>query len=114
MSADEVIKRCDENTIGVVPTLGTTFTLQYEPVQAAAMALDDLEEEHGLDIPMHIDAASGASSRRLSIRRWCGIFAFRASNRSTHPGTNLVSRRSAADGSSGARHRIFRKNLSST
>jgi len=59
MSADEVIKRCDENTIGVVPTLGTTFTLQYEPVQAAAMALDDLEEEHGLDIPMHIDAASG-------------------------------------------------------
>jgi glutamate decarboxylase len=59
MSADEVIKRCDENTIGVVPTLGTTFTLQYEPVQAAAMALDDLEEQHGLDIPMHIDAASG-------------------------------------------------------
>jgi glutamate decarboxylase len=28
-------------------------------VQAIALALDDLEEEHGLDIPMHIDAASG-------------------------------------------------------
>jgi glutamate decarboxylase len=59
MSAEEVIKRCDENTIGVVPTLGTTYTLQYEPVQSIAVALDDLEEEHGLAIPMHVDAASG-------------------------------------------------------
>jgi glutamate decarboxylase len=59
MSAEETIRRCDENTIGVVPTLGVTYTLQYEPVQAIALALDDLEEEHGLDIPMHIDAASG-------------------------------------------------------
>jgi glutamate decarboxylase len=59
MSPEEVLKRCDENTIGVVPTLGATFTLQYEPVQAVAVALDDLEEEYGVDIPMHIDAASG-------------------------------------------------------
>ena len=59
MSPDEAIKRCDENTIGVVPTLGLTFTLQYEPVRAVALALDDLEEASGLDIPMHIDAASG-------------------------------------------------------
>jgi glutamate decarboxylase len=60
MSPREVIARCDENTIGVVPTLGVTYTLQYEPVHTVAIALDDLEEEHGLDIPMHIDAASGA------------------------------------------------------
>lgn len=59
MSPEEVIKRCDENTIGVVPTLGATYTLQYEPVHEVAVALDDLEEEQGLDIPMHIDAASG-------------------------------------------------------
>ena len=59
MTPDEVIKCCDENTIGVVPTLGVTYTLQYEPVQAVAVALDDLEEERGLDIPLHIDAASG-------------------------------------------------------
>jgi glutamate decarboxylase len=59
MSPEEVIKRCDENTIGVVPTLGATYTLQYEPVQKVAMALDDLEEERGLDIPIHVDAASG-------------------------------------------------------
>ncbi|MGD0299065.1 MAG: glutamate decarboxylase [Bryobacteraceae bacterium] len=59
MSPEQVLKRCDENTIAVVPTLGVTFTLQYEPVQAVAAALDDLEEESGIDIPIHVDAASG-------------------------------------------------------
>ncbi len=59
LSPDAVLKRCDENTIGVVPTLGVTYTLQYEPVQAIALALDDFEEAHGIDIPIHIDAASG-------------------------------------------------------
>ena len=33
MTPEEVISRCDENTIGVVPTLGVTFTCQYEPVR---------------------------------------------------------------------------------
>lgn len=58
-SPAEVVKRCDENTIGVVPTLGALFTLQYEPVEAIALALDDLEEKYGFDIPIHVDAASG-------------------------------------------------------
>ena len=56
---EEVIKRCDENTIGVVSTLGTTFTLQFEPVRQIAAALDKLESERGLDIPLHVDGASG-------------------------------------------------------
>ncbi|QDT64311.1 glutamate decarboxylase [Calycomorphotria hydatis] len=59
MTPEEVIKRCDENTIGVVPTLGVTFTCQYEPVEAVALALDKLEQEQGLDIPIHVDGASG-------------------------------------------------------
>ena len=59
MNAEEVIKRCDENTIGVVPTLGVTFTCQYEPVKEVADALDKLQKDTGLDIPMHIDGASG-------------------------------------------------------
>ncbi|MCL9783978.1 glutamate decarboxylase [Vibrio sp. S4M6] len=59
MTPEEVIKRCDENTIGVVPTLGVTFTCQYEPVKAVHDALDELERTTGLNIPMHIDAASG-------------------------------------------------------
>ena len=59
MNAEEVVKRCDENTIGVVPTLGVTFTCQYEPVKEVADALDALQKETGVDIPMHIDGASG-------------------------------------------------------
>jgi len=59
MSPEEVIKRCDKNTIGVVPTLGLTFTCQYEPVKAVSDALDKLQKETGLDIPIHVDAASG-------------------------------------------------------
>ena len=59
MTPEEVLKRCDENTIGVVPTLGVTFTCDYEPVKAVANALDDLQRDTGLDIPMHVDGASG-------------------------------------------------------
>jgi len=59
MSPEEVVKRCDENTIGVVPTLGVTFTCQYEPVKAVSDALDKLQKEKGLDIPIHVDGASG-------------------------------------------------------
>ncbi|SDL38252.1 glutamate decarboxylase [Maridesulfovibrio ferrireducens] len=59
MTPEEVIKRCDENTIGVVPTLGVTFTCQYEPVKAVCDALDKLQAETGLDIPVHVDGASG-------------------------------------------------------
>jgi len=59
MTPEEVLKRVDENTIGVVPTLGVTFTGQYEPVKAVSDALDKLQQETGLDVPMHVDAASG-------------------------------------------------------
>jgi glutamate decarboxylase len=54
-----VLKRCDENTIGVVPTLGVTFTCEYEPVKAVCDALDKLQADTGLDIPVHVDGASG-------------------------------------------------------
>ena len=60
MTPEEVIKRCDENTIGVVPTLGVTFNCEYEPVKAVADALDKFEKETGIDIPIHVDGASGA------------------------------------------------------
>lgn len=59
MTPEEVLKRCDENTIGVVPTLGVTFTCQYEPVKDVADALDQFQEDTGLDIPIHVDGASG-------------------------------------------------------
>jgi len=50
----------DENTIGVVAILGQTYTGAYEPVQAIAAALDQLQARTGLDIPIHVDGASGA------------------------------------------------------
>ncbi|KHK96657.1 glutamate decarboxylase [Microbacterium mangrovi] len=59
MTPEEVVARVDENTIGVVPTLGVTYTGGYEPVQAVSEALDRLQTETGLDIPIHVDGASG-------------------------------------------------------
>lgn len=60
MTPEEVLKRVDENTIGVVPTFGVTFTCQYEPVKQVSDALDKLQADTGLDIPIHVDGASGA------------------------------------------------------
>jgi glutamate decarboxylase len=52
-------KYVDENTIGVVAVMGVTYTGMYEPVEEIAKALDAIEKETGLDVPIHIDAASG-------------------------------------------------------
>ena len=60
LSAEEAVARCDENTIGVVAVLGSTFDGSYEPVQEICQALDDLQERTGLDVPVHVDGASGA------------------------------------------------------
>ncbi|MEV6122492.1 glutamate decarboxylase [Streptomyces sp. NPDC052077] len=50
---------CDENTIGVIGIMGSTFDGSYEPVADLCAALDALQERTGLDIPVHVDAASG-------------------------------------------------------
>lgn len=50
---------CDENTIGVVAILGSTLDGSYEPVKEVCDALDRLHANSGLDIPIHVDAASG-------------------------------------------------------
>jgi glutamate decarboxylase len=60
LSAEEAVKLCDENTIGVVAILGSTFDGSYEPVEEICKALDDLERETGIDVPVHVDGASGA------------------------------------------------------
>ena len=59
LGADEAVARCDENTIGVVAILGSTFDGSYEPVQEIATALDQLERDRGCYVPLHVDAASG-------------------------------------------------------
>jgi len=60
LSADEAVARCDENTIGVVAILGSTFDGSFEPVAEIAAGLDDLQTRTGLNVPIHVDGASGA------------------------------------------------------
>jgi glutamate decarboxylase len=60
MEQEQCMERCDENTIMVVATLGQTFTGLFEDVAVIAAALDTLQQERGLDIPLHVDGASGA------------------------------------------------------
>lgn len=59
LSAQEAAKLCDENTIGVIVVMGSTFDGSYEPVQEVNDALDALQQEKGWDIPIHVDGASG-------------------------------------------------------
>jgi glutamate decarboxylase len=54
-----VKKNIDENTVGVFVILGTTYTGHYEPVEEISKILDDYEAKTGIDIPIHVDAASG-------------------------------------------------------
>ncbi|WP_433592667.1 glutamate decarboxylase [Nocardia sp. CA-145437] len=59
MHPDDIAAYCDENTIMVVPTFGQTFTGLFEDVEGVSRALDELQDRTGLDIPIHVDAASG-------------------------------------------------------
>jgi glutamate decarboxylase len=59
LDGEQAVKLCDENTIGVVAVLGSTFDGSYEPVAEISAALDALQSDRGVDVPMHVDAASG-------------------------------------------------------
>ena len=59
ITPEQVLEVVDENTIGVVGILGTTYTGELEPIAEVCAALDGLQRDKGLDIPVHVDAASG-------------------------------------------------------
>jgi glutamate decarboxylase len=59
LTAEGAVAHCDENTIGVVAILGSTFDGSYEPVAEIAAALDQLQTDTGVDVPVHVDGASG-------------------------------------------------------
>ncbi|MFZ0381438.1 MAG: glutamate decarboxylase [Solirubrobacteraceae bacterium] len=59
LGAAEAAAMCDENTIGVVAVLGSTFDGSYEPIAEICSALDDLAASGGPDVPVHVDGASG-------------------------------------------------------
>ncbi|MEO6887095.1 MAG: glutamate decarboxylase [Jatrophihabitantaceae bacterium] len=60
LDAANAASAVDENTIGVVAILGSTFDGSYEPIAEIAAALDEVERERGIDVPIHVDGASGA------------------------------------------------------
>ncbi|KAJ7597853.1 glutamate decarboxylase [Mycena floridula] len=59
MDPKDAINFIDENTIGVMIILGSTYTGHFENVQEMSDLLDQLQKDTGLDIPIHVDAASG-------------------------------------------------------
>ena len=56
---DDVMERVDENTIGVIPILGTTYTGEFEPIKEIHDRVVAYNEAHNEDVPLHVDAASG-------------------------------------------------------
>ncbi len=74
IGVDEAMALVDENTIGVVGILGSTYTGEYEPIAELDAALTTLCDAHNQseknggagdangwvwDVPLHVDAASG-------------------------------------------------------
>jgi len=60
ITPEQVVDAVDEDTIGVVAIVGTTFTGELEPVAEICAALDKLARTKGKpDVPVHVDAASG-------------------------------------------------------
>ncbi len=59
LTAAEAAARCDENTIGVIAIMGSTMDGSYEPVAEISAELDRLQADRGIDVPVHVDGASG-------------------------------------------------------
>jgi glutamate decarboxylase len=56
---EDVEPHLDENTIAVAAVLGTTFTGHADDIVGINDLLVRLKNERGLDVPLHVDAASG-------------------------------------------------------
>jgi glutamate decarboxylase len=59
ITPEAAVAATDENTIGVVAILGTTYTGEYEPIKDIHDAVVANNERTGWATPVHIDAASG-------------------------------------------------------
>jgi glutamate decarboxylase len=56
---DDVEPHVDENTIGVAAVLGTTFTGHRDDIVGINDLLVRTKSERGLNVPLHVDGASG-------------------------------------------------------
>jgi glutamate decarboxylase len=59
ITPEQVANAVDENTIGVVAILGTTYTGEFEPIQEIHDTLVKLNADNGWEVPLHVDGASG-------------------------------------------------------
>lgn len=57
---EDIAPHIDENTIGVAAVVGTTFTGHADDVKGINDFLVKLKDEQGIDVPLHVDGASGA------------------------------------------------------
>jgi glutamate decarboxylase len=55
---EKLLEKVDENTIAVGAVLGTTFTGSFDDVKRINTLLERLKESKGIDVPIHVDAAS--------------------------------------------------------
>lgn len=55
----DLVELCDENTIGVLGILGTTYTGEYQDIKELDRLMAEYNAKTGYDIPIHVDAASG-------------------------------------------------------
>src|SRR5215469_15995111 len=55
----QAAEQCNENTSGVVAIMGSTMDGCYKPVLEINHALDDRQLTQGVDVPIHVDGASG-------------------------------------------------------
>jgi glutamate decarboxylase len=103
---EDVVERIDERTIGAVAILGTTFTGEFEPIEAIHDAVVKSNAETGYQVPVHVDAASGgfvAPFLHPDLRWDFRLPMVRSINVSghkyglTYPGVGFVVWRDAAD-----------------
>ena len=59
LDPEEVRKAVDDHTIGVVCIMGNHYGGQYDPVWDVDQVLTEINEEQGLQVGIHVDAASG-------------------------------------------------------
>ncbi len=112
LDADEAVALCDENTIGVVAILGSTFDGSYEPVKEIADGARRRSSATRASTSRCTSTPPPAdSSRRSSSPISSGTSGSRACSRSTPRATSTGSSTRASAGRSGATRRRCPKDL---
>jgi glutamate decarboxylase len=109
LTPDGAAAACDENTIGVVAILGSTFDGSYEPSPGSPRRSTACRSSAGSMSPCTSTRPAAASSRRSSTLTSSGTSGWSACCRSTPPATSTASSIRASAGRSGARRARCRR-----